>query len=170
MQKKAFSVLKGPLLSEREVQTVFKAIEKFICVMYDTKRIYLNWPSTARYFLRKEKAKQKWQCLEKKIRKIDAGCLPPCFRVLQKTILWTAFVSNIWHNAFNSNTRTSLLENFWWKLVERKYKIQWFKGHVSPVSIESVCINNEEEENSDTEYESDSNIFWQWRRRIFQFS
>ena len=56
-------------------------------------------------------------------------------------------------------TIKSLLENFEWKLMERKYKIQWFERHVSPISIESVCINNEEEENSDSEYESDSNIF-----------
>ena len=38
------------------------------------------------------------------------------------------------------------------------------------MSIESGCINDEEEGNSDTEYDSDSNIFWQWRRRIFQFT
>ena len=39
--KKAFSVLKGPLLSEGEVQTTFKAIQKIICAMYD-KIIYFN--------------------------------------------------------------------------------------------------------------------------------
>ena len=43
--------------------------------------------------------------------------------------------------------------------MERKYKIQWFERRVSPISIESICINNEEEENSDSEYESDPNIF-----------
>ena len=31
--RKAFPVLKVPLLSEREVQTTFKAIEKFTCAM-----------------------------------------------------------------------------------------------------------------------------------------
>ena len=40
MQKKLF-VLKGPLLSEGEVQTTFKAIQKIICAMYD-KIIYFN--------------------------------------------------------------------------------------------------------------------------------
>ena len=34
MQKKAFSVLKGTLLSEREVQTTFKATKKFTCAMH----------------------------------------------------------------------------------------------------------------------------------------
>ena len=116
-KKKLFSVLKGPLLNEGEFQTIFKAINKFTCAMNDAKWFYLNWPNTVRDFLRKEQTKQKWQCLEDKLRKIDGGCLPPCFRVLQKKILWTAFVSNIWHNAFNSNTLTSLLENFEWKLV-----------------------------------------------------
>ena len=33
-QKKAFSVLKGTLLSEREVQTTFKATKKFTCAMH----------------------------------------------------------------------------------------------------------------------------------------
>ena len=40
-------------------------------------------------------------------------------------------------------------------LVEVKYKIQWFEGDVSPRSNESVCINDDEDV-SDTEYESDS--------------
>ena len=40
--------------------------------------------------------------------------------------------------------------------MEVKYKIQWFEGDVSPTSIESVCINDEEEEISNSEYESDS--------------
>ena len=43
-------------------------------------------------------------------------------------------------------------------LVEVKYKIQWLEGDVSPRSNESVCINNDEDV-SDTEYESDSDIF-----------
>ena len=42
-----------------------------------------------------------------------------------------------------------------------KYKILW---------SESFCINDEEEENSDIEYESDSSIFWHWWRIIFHFS
>ena len=42
-------------------------------------------------------------------------------------------------------------------LVEVKYKIQWFEGDVSPRSNESVCINDDDV--SDTEYESDSDIF-----------
>ena len=54
-------------------------------------------------------------------------------------------------------------------LVEVKYKIQWFEGDVSPRSNESVCINDDEDV-SDTEYESDSDIFWQWWRVIFQSS
>ena len=44
------------------------------------------------------------------------------------------------------------------ELVEGKYRIQWFEGDVSQTSIESVCINDEEEI-SDTEYESDSDIY-----------
>ena len=47
--------------------------------------------------------------------------------------------------------------NFGWNLVEGKYKIQWFEGDVSATSIESVCINYEEELRG-TEYESDSDI------------
>ena len=48
-------------------------------------------------------------------------------------------------------------ENFGWNLVEGKYKIQSFEGDI-PISIESVCINDEEEDISDTEYESNSDI------------
>ena len=72
--------------------------------------------------------------------------------------------------AFNSNIILSLLENFGWNLAEEKFKIQLFDGDVCPMSIDSVCINYEEEENSDSEYESDSNVFWQWWKIIFQFS
>ena len=38
-----------------------------------------------------------------------------------------------------------------------EYIIQWFEGDVSAMSIESVCINYEEELRG-TEYESDSDV------------
>ena len=41
--------------------------------------------------------------------------------------------------------------------MEGKYKIQSFEGDI-PMSLESVCINDEEEDISDTEYESNSDI------------
>ena len=41
--KKIFSVLTKPLLSEREVQTFFEAIERFTCEIYGTKKIYFGW-------------------------------------------------------------------------------------------------------------------------------
>ena len=37
--QKAFSFLKGPLLSEGEVQTTFKAIEKFTCAIYGREKL-----------------------------------------------------------------------------------------------------------------------------------
>ena len=46
-------------------------------------------------------------------------------------------------------------------LVEGKYSIQWFEGEsdVSSTSIESVCIYDDEDENIDIEYESDSDTY-----------
>ena len=46
--------------------------------------------------------------------------------------------------------------------MEEKYNILWFESeeYVSQTSTESVCINDdEEEENSDIEYESDSDRY-----------
>ena len=53
----------------------------------------------------------------------------------------------------------SLPENLRWNLVEGKYKVQWFEGDVSPTSIESVSINDDEEELSGTECDSDFDIY-----------
>ena len=56
--------------------------------------------------------------------------------------------------------------------MEGKYSIQWFEGEsdVSSTSIESVCTYDEEEENNDNEYESDSEtIFCQWWRWKIMF-
>ena len=87
-----------------------------------------------------------------------AACLQD-FECSKKRFSQTTFVSSIWYRAFNSNIILSLLENFGWNLVEEKFKIQLFDGDACPASIESVSINYEEEENSDSEYESDSNVF-----------
>lgn len=45
--------------------------------------------------------------------------------------------------------------------MEGKYSIQWFEreSDVSSTSIESVCIYDDEEENIDIEYESDSDTY-----------
>ena len=52
-------------------------------------------------------------------------------------------------NVFNSNVIASFPEKFGWNLVKRKYKTWCFEGDASLMSIESVCINNKEEENID---------------------
>lgn len=49
--------------------------------------------------------------LKGKIRRTDGGTL--CSRVLQKKILRTTFVSNIWHNAFSLRIMPSLPEKNW---------------------------------------------------------
>ena len=46
-------------------------------------------------FLKKYKANKNDYVLKRNIRKIDGGCLPPCFRVLQKKILRKTFVSDM---------------------------------------------------------------------------
>ena len=88
---------------------------------------------------------------------------------MQKKILKITFVSNIWHGAFNSDTIPSFPQNFGRNLLEEKYKTQWFEGEVSPASIESVCINSDEEENSDNEYESDSVILVQKHKQLLSY-
>ena len=68
---------------------------------------YFNWQSTAGNFDKKPQAKKKGKISKGNIRKTDSVYLPPCFRVLQKKILQTAFASNVWHNAFYSNIMPS---------------------------------------------------------------
>ena len=110
-------------------------------------------------FLKKYKPNKNDNVLKGNIRKIDGGCWPPYFWALQEKILQTTLVGDICHNAFNSNTIPFLPENFGWNLVEGKYKIQWSEGDVSPTSIESACINDDEEELSGTECDSDLDIY-----------
>ena len=86
--------MKGPLLSEREVQAIFKAIEKFTCAMFTEKNTSID-KARLDIFFKKYKANKNDYVLKRNIRKIDGGCLPPCFRVLQKKILRKTFVSDM---------------------------------------------------------------------------
>ena len=56
--RKTFSVLKGPLLSEGKLQTIFKTIEKFTFAMYVTKNL-LQLTKSGLKFFKKVQAKQK---------------------------------------------------------------------------------------------------------------
>ena len=49
--------------------------------------------------------------------------------------------------------------NFKFSLVKGKFYILWFEGAVSPMSLEPVCINDKEEENIKTTFESDSGVY-----------
>ena len=92
--KNAFSVLKRSLLSEGEVQTTLKAIEKFTCAMYGRKTFTSVDKAWLDIFFKKYRPNKNDTALKGNIRKIDSGCLPPCFRVLQK-ILRTTCVNDI---------------------------------------------------------------------------
>ena len=127
--------------------------EFYLCNVWQ-KKISSSDETRLDIFLKNYKPNKNDNVLKGNIRKTDNGCLPPCFRVLQKKILRTTFISNTWHNAFNSNIAPSFPGNFGWNLVKEKY------GGVSPTSIKSVCINDEEGENNYIEYESDSDIYF----------
>ena len=109
-------------------------------------------------FLKKYKLNKNDNISKRTFRKLMASAHLQDFECYKKRFLQTTFVRSIWHKGFNSNIILSLLENFGWNLVEEKLKIQLFNGDVCPASIESVCLNYEEEKNSGSEYESDSNI------------
>ena len=71
-QKKLFSVLKRPLLSEGEVKTTFKAIEKFTCAVCGRKKsISIEEPPGWTFSLKKYKPNKDDNVLKRDIRKID---------------------------------------------------------------------------------------------------
>ena len=57
-----------------------------------------------------------------------------------------------------SNHIYQFFRKLWERLVEGKFKIEQFDGDISITSTESICINDDEEENSDIEHESISVI------------
>ena len=70
--------MKGILLSEGELQTTFKAIEKFSCAMYGRK-IFTSIDETQLDIFFKKFMPNKNDALKGHIRKIDDGYLAPCF-------------------------------------------------------------------------------------------
>ena len=77
--KKAFSVLKGPLLSEGEVQTTFKAIEKSTCAMYGRKNFTSNDEAWLDIFLQKYKPNKNGNVLNRTLGKLTAAAYPHTF-------------------------------------------------------------------------------------------
>ena len=66
--------MKGQLLSEREVQTTFKTIEKFTCATYGRKKFTSIDEARLDIFLKKYKPNKNDNVLKGNIRKIDGGC------------------------------------------------------------------------------------------------
>ena len=110
-------------------------------------------------FLKKYKLNKNDNAQKRTFRKMMVAACIHDFECYKKRFSRTIFVSSTWYRTFNSNIILYLLENFGWNLMEEKFKIQLFDDDVCPASIEYVCIIYEEEENSDFEYELDSNVF-----------
>ena len=72
-RKKRFFVLKEQLLSEREVQTTFKTIEKFTCAIYGRTKFTSIDEARLDIFSKKYKPNKNDNVLKGNIRKIDGG-------------------------------------------------------------------------------------------------
>lgn len=76
------------------------------------------------------------------VKSYEASNLPPCKAELIKHIDRSAYISNIWMNAYQKvPTKKVAVENGWHEIGGR-YEFDWFEGQQLPINVKDVIDGN----------------------------
>lgn len=117
--------------------SLFKTIEKFVCILYGYKKEDSLHNVRHQMFLKTYKNPNVNELLKLNITNFDPSNIPPCKSELYMHFLRTAFISNIWQSAYKGTLDFVDASKFGWKLVkapnlEDQYDFNWFYGDQMP--------------------------------------
>ena len=111
-----------------------KKIEEYVCLMYGRKKCVTVNEARLEIFLQKYKTCKKLSA----VKKLDAGMLPPCLKVLRQKVKRTRLVARRWNSSTLQHQPIEVPEENGWILEDEKYKIKWFEGEESPDMLDVV--------------------------------
>ena len=120
--------------------------ESFVCQMYGKNRYSSVDEARLDMFMKNYQPKENENIISS-VKKMDGSSLPPCRRVVLQKLKRTNFICSIWLSAFSPHPPGFDPENCGWLMQDGAYKIQWFEGHISPMSVEDICLEDDEAEN-----------------------
>ena len=128
---------------------VFNVLDKFVCQLYGYKK--MKKVDEVRHAMFKKSYNIETNTFFDKIKKFDACCLPPCQVELKQQFLRAACVTNIWQNAFISNTIPKDPLQYGWQQEtdedgQVSFTFKWFEGDQFPPNVQDVIIPEEDEE------------------------
>ena len=126
-------------------ESMLNVWEKFVCQLYDGKKVKLVIELRFDMFRTKYKTTDEQHLSE--VKKMDASSLSPCQRVLREKIARTHYICRLWRSSiFSSPPAAPTPETSGWNLEDNQYKIKWFDGYLAPNAID---ISASEEGNND---------------------
>ena len=138
-------------------QSVCDDIERFACAMYAHPKLESINKVRVEVFKKKCAPKDQSKPMSD-IKNMDASLIPPCKESLRHKIMRTNYVASVWKRANTANTMVTDTTESGWEL-EGTYRLIWFTGDQMPNELQMIVAESnegEEDEESDFNYESDS--------------
>ena len=108
-----------------------KAIEKYVCSIYDKKNFEEIDDARTQIFLENYCPKSEHERLTC-AKKLDGGMLPPCQRVLTQKLKRVRLISRRWASSILAHPPYDT------------YKISWYEGDATPPVLDVVCDSDTE--------------------------
>ena len=138
--------------SHEITEELVSSIEHFVCKLYGNSKT-IRSVNTIRYkkFNAAYKPQKKKAILA--VKDINSISMPPCSTVLYQQILRDCLISTMWINAHHSGPPNMNPQDYGFDLVDGKYYPKWNDGDITPPTIESITIpeDNEDDDEEDNE-------------------
>ena len=131
-------------------------IERFVCKLYgNSKTIESVDALRFKKFNTAYKPKKKKAILA--VKNVNSISMPPCSTVLYQQILRDCLISASWIHAHQSSPPDMNPSDYGFELIDGKYYPKWNDGDISPPSIESITIteDNDEDDNDSSDEEDE---------------
>lgn len=125
---------------------IVTTIEKFVCTIYGFKTLQNVNDGRVASFLKVYKIGKDNSEFKLTEKNFDASLLPPSKSELVQQILRSAYISNIWNNAYKQVPTTLNYLDYGWQLEENKLICKWFDGDQLPPTVENITRDVENTE------------------------
>ena len=137
-------------------EEIFEILEHFLCQVYGKSNVKCVDDARFDIFGLKYKNKRGKNLLSV-TKGIDAGCLPPCSKVLKLKTTRANYVAFRWRRSCEKTFSISDPHHHGWEIGEDgRYKIKWFDGAMAPSSLEEITVLSEDEEDDFEDIEDSS--------------
>ncbi|XP_063379234.1 uncharacterized protein LOC134666051 [Cydia fagiglandana] len=135
------------------------AIEEFTVSMYGIKHCQSVNSARLLLFQKSFATSHNTKHFLNKVKTYNSNTIPPCWKTIKQKILRTTYIASMWLNATQKHCVKLSATEYGWTLNNGQYEPLWFDGEPTPLHVDDIVINSEDEGSDNFTSDDDENDY-----------